>query len=79
MLCLEIWYMMLLVVLTGHLDDAEMAVDSISISMNINGRQGMMFIGLNTAISVRVSNELGSGRRSRPLPHRLERVPSAAA
>jgi multidrug resistance protein, MATE family len=31
MLCLEIWYMMVLVVLTGHLDDAEIAVDSISI------------------------------------------------
>lgn len=31
MLCLEIWYMMVLVVLTGHLKDAEIAVDSISI------------------------------------------------
>jgi MATE family multidrug resistance protein len=62
MLCLEIWYMMVLVVLTGHLDDAEIAVDSISICMNINGWEGMLFIGLNAAISVRVSNELGSGR-----------------
>jgi MATE family multidrug resistance protein len=35
MLCLEIWYMMLLVVLTGHLDDAEMAVDSISIRSSL--------------------------------------------
>ncbi|KAJ4785324.1 Protein DETOXIFICATION [Rhynchospora pubera] len=62
MLCLEIWYMMVLVVLTGHLDDAEIAVDSISICMNINGWEAMLFIGLNAAISVRVSNELGSGR-----------------
>ncbi|KAL5211620.1 hypothetical protein ABZP36_022467 [Zizania latifolia] len=62
MLCLEIWYMMVLVVLTGHLDDAEIAVDSISICMNINGWEGMLFIGLNAAISVRVSNELGAGR-----------------
>ncbi|KAG8060801.1 hypothetical protein GUJ93_ZPchr0002g25114 [Zizania palustris] len=62
MLCLEIWYMMVLVVLTGHLEDAEIAVDSISICMNINGWEGMLFIGLNAAISVRVSNELGSGR-----------------
>ncbi|TVU27675.1 hypothetical protein EJB05_19171, partial [Eragrostis curvula] len=85
MLCLEIWYMMVLVVLTGHLDDAEIAVDSISICMNINGWEGMLFIGLSAAIryipethptfdanvtlanpstmrSVRVSNELGSGR-----------------
>lgn len=31
MLCLEIWYMMVLVVLTGRLDDAEIAVGSVSI------------------------------------------------
>lgn len=30
--------------------------------MNINGWEGMLFIGLSAAISVRVSNELGSGR-----------------
>ncbi|KAJ0966630.1 hypothetical protein J5N97_023547 [Dioscorea zingiberensis] len=61
MLCLEIWYMMVLVVLTGHLDDAEIAVGSLSVCMNINGWEGMLFIGINAAISVRVSNELGSG------------------
>ncbi|KAG0447928.1 hypothetical protein HPP92_028100 [Vanilla planifolia] len=62
MLCLEIWYMMVLVVLTGHLHNAEIAIGSISICMNINGWEGMIFIGINAAISVRVSNELGSGR-----------------
>jgi MATE family multidrug resistance protein len=31
-------------------------------SMNVNGWEAMLFIGLNAAISVRVSNELGSGR-----------------
>lgn len=62
MLCLEIWYLGLLTVLTGDLDDAQMAVDSLGICMNINGYEGMIFIGLNAAISVRVSNELGSGR-----------------
>lgn len=31
MLCLEIWYMMVLVVLTGHLSNAEIAVGAISI------------------------------------------------
>ncbi|KAG1361375.1 protein DETOXIFICATION 34 [Cocos nucifera] len=50
MICLEIWYMMVLVVLTGHLDNAEIAVGSISICMNINGWEGMVFIGLNAAI-----------------------------
>lgn len=62
MLCLEIWYLGMITVLTGHLQDAQIAVDSLGICMNINGWEGMIFIGLNAAISVRVSNELGSGR-----------------
>ncbi|XP_042458236.1 protein DETOXIFICATION 34-like isoform X1 [Zingiber officinale] len=62
MLCLEIWYIAILTVLTGHLDNAEIAVGSISICLNINGWEGMIFIGINAAVSVRVSNELGAGR-----------------
>lgn len=62
MLCLEVWYMSLITVLTGDLEDAQIAVDSLGICMNINGWEAMIFIGLNAAISVRVSNELGSGR-----------------
>lgn len=61
MLCLEIWYFMTIVVLTGHLANPIIAVGSLSICMNINGWEGMLFIGINAAISVRVSNELGSG------------------
>ncbi|CAF2034400.1 hypothetical protein HID58_031473 [Brassica napus] len=61
MLCLEIWYFMTIIVLTGHLEDPVLAVGSLSICMNINGWEGMLFIGINAAISVRVSNELGSG------------------
>ncbi|CAI0470295.1 unnamed protein product [Linum tenue] len=61
MICLEIWYFMTLIVLTGHLEDPIIAVGSLSICMNINGWEGMLFIGINAAISVRVSNELGSG------------------
>ncbi|XP_054780427.1 protein DETOXIFICATION 35-like [Prosopis cineraria] len=61
MLCLEIWYLMALTVLTGHLENAVIAVDSLSICMYFNGWEAMIFIGLNAAISVRVSNELGMG------------------
>ncbi|XP_044494754.1 protein DETOXIFICATION 34-like [Mangifera indica] len=61
MLCLEFWYFMSIIVLTGHLDDPVIAVGSLSICMNINGWEGVVFIGVNAAISVRVSNELGSG------------------
>uniref|UniRef100_M8CV32 Protein TRANSPARENT TESTA 12 n=1 Tax=Aegilops tauschii TaxID=37682 RepID=M8CV32_AEGTA len=59
---LMIWYIGMITVLTGHLQDAQIAVDSLGICMNVNGWEGMIFIGLNAAISVRVSNELGSGR-----------------
>ncbi|KAM3319953.1 protein DETOXIFICATION 35 [Capsicum chacoense] len=62
MLCLEIWYMMSIIVLTGQLKDAVIAVGSLSICMNVDGWEAMLFIGINAAISVRVSNELGLGR-----------------
>ncbi|KAG4984159.1 hypothetical protein AAZX31_10G219900 [Glycine max] len=61
MLCLEVWYMMSVIVLAGNLDNALVAVDSLSICMNINGWEAMLFIGVNAAVSVRVSNELGLG------------------
>ncbi|XP_047326633.1 protein DETOXIFICATION 35 [Impatiens glandulifera] len=61
MLCLEVWYMMSIIILTGHLDNAVLAVGSLSICMNFNGWEAMIFIGVNAAISVRVSNELGFG------------------
>ncbi|PIN26442.1 putative membrane protein, predicted efflux pump [Handroanthus impetiginosus] len=61
MLCLEIWYMMSIIILTGHLDNAVTAVGSLSICMSIDSWETMVFIGVNAAISVRVSNELGMG------------------
>ncbi|XP_074289982.1 protein DETOXIFICATION 35-like [Silene latifolia] len=60
MLCLEVWYMMSIPLLTGGLDDAVIAVGSLSICTNLNGIVAMIFLGLEAAISVRVSNELGS-------------------
>jgi len=62
MLCLEFWYRMILIILTGHLKNPEIQLDSISICMNLNGWEIMIALGLNAAISVRVSNELGAGR-----------------
>ncbi|KAH6783959.1 MATE efflux family protein [Perilla frutescens var. hirtella] len=61
MLCLEVWYMMTIIILTGHLDNAVTAVGSLSICMNIDSWETMLFTGVNAAISVRVSNELGMG------------------
>ncbi|XP_021752428.1 protein DETOXIFICATION 35-like [Chenopodium quinoa] len=59
MLCLEIWYMMSITLLAGHLPNAVITIGSLSICTNINGLQFMIFIGINAAVSVRVSNELG--------------------
>ncbi|KAG8641700.1 hypothetical protein MANES_12G023400v8 [Manihot esculenta] len=61
MLCLEVWYYMALIILAGYLKDAEVSVDALSICMNIFGWTMMICLGMNAAISVRVSNELGAG------------------
>ncbi|CAI0463486.1 unnamed protein product [Linum tenue] len=60
MLCLEVWYFMALILFAGYLKNAEVAVDALSISMNILGWTVMVALGINAAISVRVSNELGA-------------------
>ncbi|CAI0472231.1 unnamed protein product [Linum tenue] len=46
MICLEIWYFMTLIVLTGHLEDPIIAVGSLSICMNINGWEGIFSAGV---------------------------------
>ncbi|PON70180.1 Multi antimicrobial extrusion protein [Parasponia andersonii] len=61
MLCLEYWYLMVLVVITARLPNPLIPVDAISICMNINGWDAMIAIGFNAAISIRVANELGAG------------------
>ncbi|XP_051122617.1 protein DETOXIFICATION 29-like [Andrographis paniculata] len=60
MLCLEIWYFTALILFAGFLKDAEVAVDALSICVNILGWTSMVALGFNAAISVRVSNELGA-------------------
>ncbi|XP_052186456.1 protein DETOXIFICATION 29-like [Diospyros lotus] len=62
MLCLEFWYFMALILFAGYLKNAKVAVDALSICMNILGWAIMVAFGFNVGISVRVSNELGAGR-----------------
>ncbi|XP_078446294.1 LOW QUALITY PROTEIN: protein DETOXIFICATION 33-like [Wolffia australiana] len=62
MLCLDFWYYTFLIVLAGCLRNPEVSVAAISICINLSGWELMVFIGLNAAISVRVSNELGARR-----------------
>uniref|UniRef100_A0A0D6R1H8 Protein DETOXIFICATION n=1 Tax=Araucaria cunninghamii TaxID=56994 RepID=A0A0D6R1H8_ARACU len=61
MLVLEIWYYRVLILLTGHLKNAQVALDSLAICMNINGIEVMIPLGFLAATGVRVANELGSG------------------
>ncbi|KAG4208493.1 Protein TRANSPARENT TESTA 12 -like protein [Gossypium arboreum] len=61
MLCLEVWYFMALILFAGYLKNADISVDALSICLNILGWTIMVAFGMNAAISVRVSNELGAG------------------
>ncbi|XP_057506921.1 protein DETOXIFICATION 21-like [Actinidia eriantha] len=61
MLCLELWYNTVLILLTGNMTNAEVAIDALAICLNINGWEMMISLGFLAAASVRVSNELGRG------------------
>ncbi|KAF7811156.1 protein DETOXIFICATION 40-like [Senna tora] len=61
MLCLEVWYYQVLVLITGLLDNPTIALDAISICMSVSGLLFPIALGFNAAASVRVSNELGAG------------------
>ncbi|GMJ04014.1 hypothetical protein like AT5G65380 [Hibiscus trionum] len=61
MLCLENWYYRVLILMTGHLKNAEIAVDALSICMAINGWEMMIPFAFFAGTGVRVANELGAG------------------
>ncbi|KAL8268492.1 hypothetical protein R6Q59_002290 [Mikania micrantha] len=61
MICLELWYYALLVLLAGYMEDAEVAISAFSICLNINAWELMISLGFLGAACVRVANELGRG------------------
>ncbi|PWA50586.1 multi antimicrobial extrusion protein [Artemisia annua] len=61
MLCLEVWYFQILVLIAGLLENPEIALDSLAVCATILGWVMMISVGFNAAASVRVSNELGAG------------------
>ncbi|GAV62766.1 MatE domain-containing protein [Cephalotus follicularis] len=61
MLCVENWYYKILILMTGNLNNAEIAVDALSICMSINGWELMIPFAFFAATGVRVANELGAG------------------
>ncbi|KAI9125401.1 hypothetical protein K1719_004017 [Acacia pycnantha] len=67
MLCLEYWYYRILILMTGNLDNAQVAIDALSIwqtlnwIMGINGWVMMIPLAFFAGTGVRVANELGAG------------------
>ncbi|KAJ4721379.1 Protein DETOXIFICATION [Melia azedarach] len=61
MLCLELWYNAVLVLLAGHMKNAAVEISAFSICLNIIAWEFMLCVGLLAATSVRVANELGIG------------------
>ncbi|GLT58145.1 hypothetical protein SLA2020_310650 [Shorea laevis] len=62
MLCLELWYFTAIILMVGWLKNSAIAVDAVSVCMNLQLWTSMVTLGFNAAVSVRVSNELGAGR-----------------
>ncbi|XP_058194079.1 protein DETOXIFICATION 29-like [Rhododendron vialii] len=61
MLALETWYVTVLILFAGYLKNTEVSVGASGICANIMGwTLNMAGYGLNAAVSVRVSNELGA-------------------
>ncbi|KAL8460122.1 hypothetical protein ACS0TY_031872 [Phlomoides rotata] len=59
MVCLELWYNTILILMTGNMENAEVTIDALSICLNISGWALMMSLGFMATTTVRVSNELG--------------------
>lgn len=62
MVCLEMWSFELIVLLSGLLPNPKLETSVLSISLNTAAFVWMIPFGLGSAISTRVSNELGAGR-----------------
>ncbi|CAN8255990.1 unnamed protein product [Cochlearia groenlandica] len=61
MLCLEYWYMSIIVLMSGYTKDANIAVSAFSICQYIYTWEMNLCLGLLGAACVRVANELGKG------------------
>ncbi|KAL5074907.1 hypothetical protein RYX36_013891 [Vicia faba] len=62
MLCLENWYYRILLLMTGRLENATVAVDALSVCMTISGWEMMIPFAFFAGTGVRVANELGAGK-----------------
>ncbi|KAL3340155.1 hypothetical protein AABB24_028665 [Solanum stoloniferum] len=65
MLLLENIYFRVLVIVSGHMNNTEVAVNALSICITIIGWESMIPLGFLAATGVRVANELGAGNGNR--------------
>ncbi|CAL0314101.1 unnamed protein product [Lupinus luteus] len=61
MICLEVWYDKVLMLMTGVLHNAKTSVEALTICLSINIWQMMFPLSFLAAVGVRVANELGAG------------------
>ncbi|WJX61916.1 hypothetical protein P8452_46963 [Trifolium repens] len=61
MLCLEVWYDKVLMMMTGNLHNAKTVVEALTICLTINIWELMFPLAFLAATGVRVANELGAG------------------
>ncbi|KAJ3690453.1 hypothetical protein LUZ61_019617 [Rhynchospora tenuis] len=61
MICLELWYESVLVLMTGYMENAEVALNALSICFNISVWEIMISLGFLASTGVTVANELGAG------------------
>ncbi|GAB4858019.1 hypothetical protein Ancab_015922 [Ancistrocladus abbreviatus] len=61
MLCVQVWYSSVLVLLAGYSKNATVAISAFSVCLNISQWLFTIFIGFLSATCVRVSNEIGKG------------------
>lgn len=61
MVCLELWYYAVLVLIAGYMKNAEVEISAFSICLNVNAWEFMISLGFLGAACVRVANELGRG------------------
>ncbi|XP_050224587.1 protein DETOXIFICATION 24-like [Mercurialis annua] len=61
MLCLELWYFAILVLLAGYMKNATIAISAFSICVNLTTWDYNLCLGFLSSTSVRTANELGRG------------------
>ncbi|KAK4404655.1 Retrovirus-related Pol polyprotein from transposon TNT 1-94 [Sesamum angolense] len=61
MVCLELWYYAILVLLAGYMKNAEASISAYSICLNVLAWIAMIVVGIMGSATVRVANELGKG------------------